>query len=345
MTFASQNPPVPVTLLTGFLGSGKTTLLNRCLREAQMADTLVIINEFGQTALDHMLVAHSQENIIQEMGSGCLCCTIRRDLVQTLRDITWRFSRQGRRQFSRVLIETTGLADPAPIIHTLLSEPQLAGRYSLDGLATVVDLEHGLATLEQYAEARRQVAVADLLLLSKRDLVSPAREQAVRERLRELNPLAQRHVLSAREAVAPWLLGLGGQLGQWRAWREQAFMIEDHDVDHDHGPDVNRHGEAIRSLSMVLPGELPAARLEDWLASFCEWAGERLLRLKGVLALRGHGQPQVVHAVQHRAYPLQELPQWPWPAREGRLVLITRNLDPDDVWVWLRELDEAVRPA
>ena len=108
---------------------------------------------------------------------------------------------------------------------------------------------------------------------------------------------------------------------------------------------MSRHGEAIRSFSVVLPGELPAARLEDWLASFCEWAGERLLRLKGVLALRERGQPQVVHAVQHRAYLLQELPQWPWPGREGRLVLITRDLDPDDVWVRLRELDEAVRPA
>lgn len=348
MTSVPSPAPVPVTLLTGFLGSGKTTLLNRGLQEAAMADTLVIINEFGQTALDHMLVAHSQENIIQEMGNGCLCCTIRRDLVQTLRDIGWRFSRQGRRQFNRVLIETTGLADPVPIIHTLLSEPQLAGKYSLDGLVTVVDLEHGLSTLDRYAEARRQVAVADLLLLSKRDCVDADQVLAVHVRLDELHPWGQRHVLAQGETVAPWLLGLGGQQGQWRAWGAQAFQREhhggDHDHDHDHDDvDVSRHGSDIRAISAVLPTELPPERLDECLSGLCAWAGERLLRLKGVLAVQDRLLPQVVHAVQHRIYPMQELPQWPWPRREGRLVLITRELDPAQTHARLRELDAMVR--
>lgn len=242
----SAQGPIPVTLLTGFLGSGKTTLINRALQEAQMADTLVIINEFGQTALDHHLVAHSQENVIEAMGSGCLCCTIRRDLVQTLRDITWRFSRAGQRQFRRVLIETTGLANPAPILHTLLSDPQVAGKYSLAGVVTVVDLEHGLETLARHAEARRQVAVADLLLFSKWDRVDAGTETALREYVRGLNPLAQQQILSAAQPVAPSLLGLGEQAGQGRAWSLEAFEALGQDTgDHDHDHDyVHSHSHS-----------------------------------------------------------------------------------------------------
>ena len=140
MTTESPSSLIPVTLLTGFLGSGKTTVLNHLVRQPELADALVIINEFGEMALDHLLVAHSTENLVMEMSSGCLCCTIRGDLVKTLRDITWRFSRGGQRQFRRVLIETTGLADPAPIIHTLMTHPQIAPKYRLDGIVTTVDM-------------------------------------------------------------------------------------------------------------------------------------------------------------------------------------------------------------
>lgn len=378
--------PIPVTLLTGFLGSGKTTLINRALQEAQMADTLVIINEFGQTALDHHLVAHSQENVIEAMGSGCLCCTIRRDLVHTLRDITWRFSRAGQRQFRRVLIETTGLANPAPILHTLLSDPQVAGKYSLAGVVTVVDLEHGLETLARHAEARRQVAVADLLLFSKRDRVDAGAETALREYVRGLNPLAQQQILSAAQTVAPSFLGLGEQAGQGRAWSLEAFEAlgqdtGDHDHDHDHVhshshsqshgtgtmagdsdspgsahthgkspetsavsmPDVSRHGDSIYSLSVLLPQPVPADKLQSWLSDLCQWAGPRLLRLKAVLPVQGMDQPQVIHAVQHQSYPWQAVPQWPWPDQQGRMVLITQDLDFQELWARLQELDAAVR--
>ena len=386
----SAQGPIPVTLLTGFLGSGKTTLINRALQEAQMADTLVIINEFGQTALDHHLVAHSQENVIEAMGSGCLCCTIRRDLVQTLRDITWRFSRAGQRQFRRVLIETTGLANPAPILHTLLSDPQLAGKYSLAGVVTVVDLEHGLETLARHAEARRQVAVADLLLFSKRDRVDAGAETALREYVRSLNPLAQQQILSAAQTVAPSLLGLGEQAGQGRAWSLEAFEAlgqdtGDHDHDHDHvhshshshshsqshgtgtmagdsdspgfahshgkspetsavsTPDVSRHGDSIYSLSALFPQPVPADKLQSWLSDLCQWAGPRLLRLKAVLPVQGMAQPQVIHAVQHQSYPWQTVPHWPWPDQQGRMVLITQDLDFQELWARLQELDAAVR--
>ncbi len=384
----SAQGPIPVTLLTGFLGSGKTTLINRALQEAQMADTLVIINEFGQTALDHHLVAHSQDNVIEAMGSGCLCCTIRRDLVQTLRDITWRFSRAGQRQFRRVLIETTGLANPAPILHTLLSAPQVAGKYSLAGVVTVVDLEHGLETLARHAEARRQVAVADLLLFSKRDRVDAGTETALREYVRGLNPLAQQQILMASQPVAPSLLGLGEQAGQGRAWSLEAFEAlgqdtGDHDHDHDHVhshshshsqshgtgtmagdsgshgsahpygkspetsavsmPDVSRHGDSIYSLSVLFPQPVPADKLQSWLSDLCQWAGPRLLRLKAVLPVQGMDQPQVIHAVQHQSYPWQAVPQWPWPDQQGRMVLITQDLDFQGLWARLQALDAAVR--
>ncbi|WP_275540106.1 CobW family GTP-binding protein, partial [Escherichia coli] len=145
----SRPPLIPVTLLTGFLGSGKTTLLNQLVSQKAFANTLIIINEFGEMALDHLLVTHSNENVVMEMGSGCVCCSIRGDLVHTLRDITWRFSREGQRQFDRVLIETTGLADPAPIIHTLMTHLQIATKYRLDGVVTTVDLATGTATLDR----------------------------------------------------------------------------------------------------------------------------------------------------------------------------------------------------
>ncbi len=163
---------IPISLLTGFLGSGKTTVLNHLLAQPELADALVIINEFGEMALDHMMVAHSTENLMMEMSSGCVCCTIRSDLVKALLDITWRFSRNGQRQFRRVLIETTGLADPAPIIHTLMTHPLIARRYRLDGIVTIVDLATGMHTLDQYKEAVKQAAVADALLLTKADLAT-----------------------------------------------------------------------------------------------------------------------------------------------------------------------------
>ncbi|MGO3871558.1 MAG: CobW family GTP-binding protein [Alcaligenes sp.] len=344
----SVQQPIPVTLLTGFLGSGKTTLINRALQEEQMADTLVIINEFGQTALDHHLVAHSQENVIEAMGSGCLCCTIRRDLVQTLRDITWRFSRAGQRQFRRVLIETTGLANPAPILHTLRGDSQLLGKYSLAGVATVVDLEHGLETLARHAEARRQVAVADLLLFSKRDRVDEQEEAALREQVRGLNPLAQQQVVSATQAIAPSLLGLGEQTGQGRAWSLEAFQAleqDHHDHAHSHSPDVSRHGDSIHSLSVLFPRPLPTEQLNSWLSDLCTWAGPRLLRLKAVLPVQGLQQAQVIHAVQHQSYPWQAVPQWPWPDRQGRMVLITQDMDVQELWARLQALDSGVCQA
>src|SRR5450830_482923 len=186
---------IPVSLLTGFLGSGKTTLLNHLVHQPALRDTLVIINEFGEIGLDHLLVAHSEENVVVEMSSGCLCCTIRGDLQKTLKDAHWRFTRNAERRFNRVIIETTGLADPMPILHTLMADADLSEHYRLDGVITAVDAVNGMSTLDAHQEAVRQAAVADLLLLTKTDLAEPAQLATLKQRLGVINPGATQTII------------------------------------------------------------------------------------------------------------------------------------------------------
>lgn len=185
-------PQIPVTLLTGFLGSGKTTVLNHLVQQPALARTLVIINEFGEVGLDHLLISRVADDTVVEMSSGCLCCTMRGDLVSTLKDAHWRFARAGERQFDRVVIETTGLADPAPIIHTLTSVDVIARRYRLDGVVTTLDLTNADQTLDAQPEALKQAAMADCLLLTKADLAAPAAVAALERRLHAINPAARR---------------------------------------------------------------------------------------------------------------------------------------------------------
>ena len=185
--------PIPVTLLTGFLGAGKTTLLNRLIRQPELAKTLVIINEFGSIGIDHDLVAQSdEEDTIVEMASGCLCCTIKGDLQRTLRDAPWRFARDGRRWFDRIIIETTGLADPAPIIHTVMADKALSELYRLHNVITLVDGVNGDATLNDQPEAIKQVAVADALVLTKTDLAEAESLERLAERKDALKTLTRR---------------------------------------------------------------------------------------------------------------------------------------------------------
>jgi G3E family GTPase len=176
---------IPVSVLTGFLGSGKTTVLNRLVRDPRMARALVIINEFGSIGLDHDLIVRSQDDMVVEMMGGCLCCTIRGDLLRTLREAPWRFARDGKCWFDRVVIETTGLADPAPILHTLMTDERLQTLYRLDGVITTVDAATGMATLDAQEESIKQAAVADRLLLDKYDVSRQWDPDAAREILGE----------------------------------------------------------------------------------------------------------------------------------------------------------------
>ncbi|SFT83068.1 CobW family GTP-binding protein [Paraburkholderia aspalathi] len=251
---------IPVTLLTGFLGSGKTTVLNRLVQQPEMADALVLINEFGEIGLDHMLVAHSREDIVVEMSSGCLCCTIRGDLVRTLKDIHWRFAREGQRQFNRVLIETTGLADPAPIVHTLATHRDLKDRYRLDGLVATIDARNGEATLDAHVEAVKQAAMADRLLVTKTDLADVDALERLASRLHAINPAAGVIRVSHGELAASRILDLGlfradGKIADVERWlAEEQYRSDDHGHhhgeaghgdDHDHDEQhAHRHGDA-----------------------------------------------------------------------------------------------------
>lgn len=289
---------IPVTLLTGFLGSGKTTILNHLVRQPELADALVIINEFGEMALDHKLVAHSSENLVMEMSSGCVCCNIRGDLVKTLRDIVWRYSRNGQRWFRRVLIETTGLADPAPIIQTLMTQPQISRRYRLDGIVTTVDLATGMLTLDRHKEAVKQAAVADALLLTKGDLVTDEQREALLNRLADINPAASRWEVRNGEVAAQKVLNLGlfsaeGKSPDVARWLSEEAYTEpvshghahaDHDLDHErdgqghsehdthdhahehHHHDVNRHDDHIRAFCFTVEKPIPEETLTEWLS-------------------------------------------------------------------------------
>jgi len=366
----SASSLIPVTLLTGFLGSGKTTVLNHLVRQSELSDALVIINEFGEMALDHMLVAHSTDNLVMEMSSGCLCCTIRGDLVKTLLDITWRYSRNGQRWFRRVLIETTGLADPAPIIHTLMTDPRIARRYRLDGIVATLDMATGMSTLDQHQEAVKQAAVADALLLTKADLATEEERAALLRRLDGINPAAPRWEVRNGEIAPQKVLNLGlftaeGKTPDVARWlSEEAYAApsthghahehQDHDHEgHDHPAhdphghahahvhhDVNRHDDHIRAFCFTVEQPIPEETLADWLDLLMDFVGSRILRVKGILNIEGNPQPVVVHGVQHIFHPPVTLPAWPSEDRRSRLVFITHGVSRELIEKTFRALAE-----
>lgn len=324
-----MQPRIPLYVLTGFLGSGKTTLLNQLVKTPEFANSLVIINELGSTSLDHLLMTHSQEEQVVELASGCICCTIRSDLSKTLRDIVWRFSRQGRKQFDRVLIETTGLANPTPVLHTLMADPKIADQYRLQGVVTCVDSVNGLSTLKEHSEARQQAAVADLVLLTKQDLPQAHSVADLTAALRPLNPLAQ--VALAEQGLADWTLieqldhaepvQSDTPLQSWLRFTPLADEPQQ-------GPELqlNAHGDAIQAYSFELAEPIPMHKFELWLNELLALKGPDLLRMKAILHIQGFPGPMVIHGVQHLFHPAAFLTQWPNADRQSKLVFITRNI-------------------
>jgi G3E family GTPase len=341
---------IPVMLLTGFLGSGKTTLLNAWLRTDALANAAVIVNEFGEIGIDHALIASSNDNTI-ELSTGCLCCTVRGDLVDTLRELQVKRAKGEIRAFDRVVIETTGLADPAPVIQALMTFP-VARCFRLRQVVTTVDAINGARTLERHVESLKQAAVADDIVVTKVDLRSEAVD-VLRARLQKLNPGARLHYSAIDNITSPadlaaadiydpatkskdvvrWLNFEAHAQGE--AEDEGAAYAHDGAGPHTHGDahhhDVDRHDAEIGSFCLEYAGPLHWEHIATWLDALIMAHGDDVLRVKGILAVVGRDRPIVVQAVQRLFHPPFELPVWPEGERKSRVVFITRGLSRDYV--------------
>ena len=327
---------VPVSVLTGFLGSGKTTVLNHLIQQPDLSRTLVIINEFGEIGLDHDLVAKSSEDVVVEMSSGCLCCTIRGDLAQTLREAPARFTQGEKPWFERVVIETTGLADPAPIIHTLMTDSAIGRRYRLDGVITTVDAVNGAQTLDSQIESVKQAAVADRLLLTKTDLVEPGHLNVLRERLTGLNPGAPQLAATGGVVDPKPLFDAGMYNPETKSpdvqnWLKEEAYQDPHDRHHGHHHqdhnNVNRHDDHIKAFCFTIDEPIRSDVLESWLEMMLTFRGEDFLRVKGIINVTGFDGPVVIHGVQHIFHPALPLGQWPSDDRRSRIVFVTRDIE------------------
>ena len=312
----------PVTVLTGFLGAGKTTLLNHLLQQPELARSAVLVNEFGEIGLDHLLVEKLDDSTVL-LNAGCLCCSVRGDLARVLREMLPRARRD---EISRIVIETTGLADPVPILATLMSDPVAASAYRLDGIVTVVDAVNGAAHLDTQQEAVRQVAVADRIIISKTDLADAT---ALRDRLKALNPAAPVIEAAFGKVDPGFILHAGlfdpsAKIPDVAGWLNTA-AFEDAGDHHHHDP--NRHDARIAAFCVTLPDPLDWQGLAMWLELLVASRGEQLLRVKGILNLQGHDRPVAIHAVRHLMHPPVKLAAWPdGDPRSSRLVFITRDL-------------------
>ena len=315
-----ENQTIPLTILTGFLGSGKTTVLNNLLRDPRLTDTAVIVNEFGEIGLDHLLVESALDDMVL-MDNGCLCCSIRGDLVDTLNELLTKADAGEVPPFSRVVVETTGLADPAPIAQTLVGDDGVAERFKLHAIVTTVDGVNGADTLLEYDEARCQAAMADLLLVTKTDL-DEARPFHVAAALRALNPEAAVHFVEGGGVDPDLLLDPGLGAVHSAAIAPEAGGGHGHDHAHNHAG----HGWNIQSASIVLDGPVPWDRLAAWLDWLTAMRGADVLRIKGLVSVEGFDGPVLVHGVQHVFSPPQALADWPDADRRSRIVVIARDI-------------------
>jgi G3E family GTPase len=342
----NQPELIPVTLLTGFLGSGKTTVLNHLLRHLPL--TAVVMNEFGEIGLDHQLLEESRGPLALLSG-GCVCCQIQGTLAPTLKNLYMARSSGKLPPYERIIIETTGIADPAPILDTLLNERWLAARHKLDGVVTTVDALFGIQQLEAHFEAARQVAVADRLLLTKTDLASAEQRDALNARLAELNP------------AAPIDIVLNGEIDPARVTHLGLFNPVDKHPDVVKWLAHQRYKPAARTLlggkTSMQAAAIHDSRIQAFSLTFdipLEWHAvqaaldmlqafrpQNLLRMKALVNVKGRSGPVVLHGVQHLLYPPAELADWPDDDRRSRFVFITADLDAAFVGKLLADFTQA----
>jgi G3E family GTPase len=337
-----DQPLIPVSVLTGFLGSGKTTLLNTLLKDPFLANACVVINEFGEVGIDHLLVETSNENVV-ELSSGCLCCTIRGDLIDTLNDLITRRSAGTLKAFDRIVIETTGLADPAPVLHALMRDDLLLHRVKLEGVITVVDGFNGMATLDAHPEAVKQVAMADRIVMTKFDLLEGKEGEdmlfAIIARMRKLNPSARLLTTHRGEATAERLFNTGlydatkksPDVQNWLSIEgvERAEKAKhNHHHGHHHHHDASRHDDHIRSFAFRDERPISPQGLELFLELLTSYHGPNLLRFKGIILVSDDPErPLAVHGVQHVLHPPARLANWPDGKQETRLVFIVKDIE------------------
>lgn len=327
--------PIPITVLTGFLGSGKTTVLRHLSALGLLERTLVLVNEFGEVGLDHELLAPIEDDTLVAVSSGCICCTIRADLVQTLSEATWRYARGGSRWFDHVIIETTGIADPAPILQTILGDEKVARKYVLASVLTAVDAVNAAQTLDHYPEAVKQIAVADRILLTKTDLLDTADEH-LNESLRRLAPGVPINPIVAGAAVADWFFRprfytTDGKSADVETWLMGEIAGPSPESDrHEHAQSASRHGR-IEAACLTFQEPVDAALFESCLTMLMDFRGADLLRVKGIVNVQGMDRPMVLHGVQHVFHPPEVLERWPSDDRRTRIVFISRDLDNSDI--------------
>jgi G3E family GTPase len=304
--------PVPVSVVTGFLGSGKTTLIRKVLRDPRFARTAVIVNEFGEVGLDHDVLASSSEALIQ-LSTGCLCCAVRNDLIETLLDLHRRRV-DGEIDFERIIIETSGLADPVPILQSLMTDKTITTLFNLDRVLTLVDAVHGATAVAMHVEARRQIAVADRLLVTKTDVIEPS--QALLDELHALNPNASLTFAGHDAETLDWLIALGSPRDVRRATEILAMC--------DSAP---RHTGSLETVILTSAAPTPALALTLFLQALVDHVGDRLLRVKGLIRIAEMpDQPALVHGVQHVFAAPEWLEAWPSHERHTRIIFIGTSI-------------------
>ena len=327
----AYNQLIPVFVLTGFLGSGKTTLLNRMLRHPSLKDAAVLINEFGEVGLDHLLVEQIDDNTVLLEG-GCLCCTIRDDLKATMLDLDDRRARGEIPLYERMVIETTGLADPSPILFTLMADQTLRHHYRLGTIITTVDAVNGWAQLDRQEEAVKQASVADRIVLTKSDIAERQQTADLKRRLEALNPSAEFLIGDHGEVDIAHLLHAdlydpatkGEDVLRWVA-AEAAKDAGGHAQEHGH--DVNRHDAHIHSFCLTYDEPIDWTAFGIWLTMLLHTHGENVLRVKGMLNVKGVETPVVINGVQHVVHPPMHLDAWPDADRRSRIVFIVRDIE------------------